>query len=287
MNSNLTKKSLLMLGVLGASFSSIFVTYSTAPSSVLACYRLGLSVLLLCPFALKSNYSEIKNISKKSLLGCILSGIFLALHFTFWFESLKYTSISSSTIIVCLEGVFCAIGYRLIFKGSIPKAGYFAIALSFLGSALIALSDSSASSHMLYGDMLAFFGAIFVAGYTLIGNRQRKHLSTSVYTFYTYISCFICLVLMNLLTGTSLVGYGAKEYLLGLGLAVFSTILGHSVFSYSLKFLSPTYVANCKLLEPVYASILAIFIFGQIPNLVKIVGAIVVISGVVLYSKYE
>jgi drug/metabolite transporter (DMT)-like permease len=125
------------------------------------------------------------------------------------------------------------------------------------------------------------------AVYTLVGKKQRGHLSTTVYTFITYSACFVTMLIFDLATGTPLYGYGIKEVMLGLLLGISCTLLGHSIFSWSLKYLSPSFVSSAKLLEPVIASTLAIFIYKDFPSISQMIGGGVVICGVYLYSKYE
>ena len=96
---------MIIIGVLGISLSSIFVKYSSAPSAVTAAYRLIWTVLFLTPLVLGK--SDVRNEIFKlpiqtGLLSC-LSGLFLAIHFVLWFESLQHTSVASSTTIVCTE----------------------------------------------------------------------------------------------------------------------------------------------------------------------------------------
>lgn len=280
-------KVFLIVGVLGVSFSSIFIKYSDAPSLVIATYRLGWTVLILFPVIILKFHHEILELKKDDILWNALSGFFLAVHFLVWFESLKFTSVASSTVLVSTEVIFSAIGFVLVFKGKINNKGIAAIVITLLGSIIIAMNDWSGGKNVLYGDALALIGAVMVAVYTLIGRKQRDHLSTTVYTFVTYGACFITLLIFDFTTNTLIFGYGAKEIILGLLLGVSCTLLGHSVFSWCLKYLSPSFVSSAKLLEPVFASILAIFIYGEIPDILQVVGSIVVISGVYMYSKYE
>ena len=72
----------LFLGVLGASFSAIFVRWSQAPSLVTATGRLGWTVLLLLPAVLRSHRAELRAATRRDLLLCALSGACLALHFS-------------------------------------------------------------------------------------------------------------------------------------------------------------------------------------------------------------
>ena len=279
---------MILVGIIGISLSSIFVRYSTAPSAVTAAFRLLWTVLLLGPAVIcrKPSRQELKTVTGKNALFSSLSGLFLAIHFVLWFESLQHTSVASSTTIVCTEVIWVALGFRLLLKGKLPPVAAAAIALSFGGSILIALSDSRGGGH-LYGDILALLAAIAVAVYTLIGRIVRQEVSTGVYTFIVYVSCAAVLVLTCLVQGYSLFAYGASPVIVGLLLALFSTILGHSIFSWCLKYFSPAFVSASKLCEPVAAAILAGFLFGEIPGWMQITGGILVLAGVLWYSKVE
>lgn len=280
-------KVLLLMGVFGVSFSSIFIKYSNAPSLVIATYRLGWTVLILLPLIGMKFRGEILKLKKDDILWNILSGFFLAVHFSLWFESLKFTSVASSTVLVSTEVIFSALGFVLVFKGRINRYGILAIIITFLGSIIIAANDYGGGKNVLYGDALALLAAVMVAVYTLIGRKQRDHLSTTVYTFVTYSACFITLIIFDFISHTPIYGYGINEIILGLLLGISCTLLGHSVFSWCLKYLSPSYVSSAKLLEPVFASILAVLIYGEIPQVSQIIGSIIVIGGVYMYSRYE
>ena len=281
-------KILLFFGVLGVSVSSILVRFSDAPSLITATYRMAWTVTILIPISLRKNLPELKRLEKKDILTGILAGILFALHFTIWFESLKHTSITSSTVLVDTDVIFASIGFCLIMHGRIPKKGIAAICLAILGSVITALSAQSDKSSSLYGNILALAAAVLIAGYTLSGRFVRsRNVSTSAFTLISYPVCLITLLIMDLATGTPVVGYGSKEILIGLGLAVFCNLLGHSIVSWSLKYLTPGYVSAVKLCEPVFATILGIFCFSEIPDIIQIIGAAVIIAGVYIYSTVE
>jgi len=68
-----------------------------------------------------------------------------------------------------------------------------------------------------------------------------------------------------------------------LGMAVFCTLPGHSLFSFSLAHVSPAFVSITKLGEPVFSAIMAVFLFSEIPGALQIAGGLAVIAGIVLY----
>lgn len=280
---------MIVVGLIGISMSSILVKYSTAPSAVTAAWRLLWTVLLMTPVVLGKGTvrNELFHISRKTLLLSGISGVFLAVHFVLWFESLQHTSVASSTTIVCTEVIWVSLGYCLFLKGKLSGRALAAIAVTFIGSTVIASSDSSQGGAQLYGDILALLAAIAVAAYTLIGRIVRKDTSTTVYTYLVYGACAGVLLLLCCLMGESLTGYGVGAVIVGFLLAVVSTLLGHSIFSWCLKYFSPSFVSASKLCEPVAAAVLAGILFGEVPGILQVVGGVLIIAGVYFYSRIE
>ena len=279
---------MIVAGVLGISLSSIFVKFSTAPSAVTAAYRLLWTVLILTPvvFSKRETRKELKTLSAKNVVLSIVSGVFLAIHFVLWFESLSHTTVASSTTIVCTEVIWVALGYFIVLKGRLSIRAVVAIAVTLGGSGLIAYSDFSGEAG-IYGDILALLAAIAVAVYTLIGGVVRKEVSTTAYTYIVYVSCAVVLLGTCLVQGYNMISYGFSAPVVGFLLSLFSTILGHSIFSWCLKYFSPSFVSASKLCEPVVSALFAMAIFAEIPNLIQIAGAVLVIGGVLYYSYLE
>ena len=279
---------MIVIGVLGISLSSIFVKYSTAPSAVTAAFRLLWTVLFLTPVVLgkPAVRNELQHLPRKLVLLSCLSGLFLAIHFVLWFESLHHTSVASSTTIVCTEVVWVCLGFCLFLKGRLSLKAIAAIAVTLAGSGLIAYADSG-SGAQFYGDILALLAAIAVAVYTLIGRVVRSQTSTTVYTYMVYTACAAVLTATCAIQGHQLFSYGPSPILVGALLAIFSTILGHSIFSWCLKFFSPSFVSASKLCEPVAAALIAAFLFAEIPVPLQILGGILILGGVCWYSRIE
>lgn len=280
---------MLVVGIVGVSMSAIFAKYSQAPSVVTAAYRLLWTVALMTPVVLgKAEIRrELLTADRRSVLICALGGIFLALHFTAWFESLNETSVASSTAIVCTEVIWVALGFCIFLKGRISGAAVFSILITVAGSLMIACADYSSGGNHLYGDGLALAAAMFCAVYTLIGRQARRHMSTAVYTYIVYVSCSCALCVAVAVSGVPFTGYGMVSVTAGLLLSICCTLLGHSVFSWCLKFLSPSFISASKLCEPVVAAVFAFLLFGEVPGFLQILGGAVTIGGVLLYSRVE
>ena len=282
------KRLIVLLGVLGASLSSIFVRVSTAPSLILVLYRVGMAALLLLPVVLVKDREELRRMTGREVGLCLVSGASLGLHFAAYFESLRYTSIAASVVLVDTEVLFVALISILLLKKKLRKKAWLAILLALGGSVIIAMADTAGGgADALRGDLLALCGAFFVAVYTMIGSVCRRTGSTYVYTFLVYLAAGVTVLAIALLSGWAITGYGGVNYLTGFGMAVFCTLMGHSVFSWGLKYLPPAFVSTAKLMEPVFASILGLFLFGEVPGMLTVMGGAVIIAAIILYSRVE
>ena len=281
------KRIVILLGVAGVSLSAAFVRWSSAPSLVLVLYRMVFSAALLAPWTLLRHRAELRTLARREWLLSFASGAFLGLHFATYFESLRWTSIASSVVLVDTEVLFVALGSVLLLKKKLPGRAWLAVALAFGGSVVIALADTATGPDAARGDLIALSGALCMAAYTMIGTVCRRHLSTTVYTFLVYTAAAVTLLAVTLAGGTPLTGYGTVNYMTALGMAVFCTLLGHSVFSWGLKYLPPAFISTVKLMEPVFASVWGLALFSERPGWPTLLGGAVIISGIALYSRTD
>lgn len=278
-------KAIIILGVVGASLSAIFARLSDAPSMVLVFYRMFFAVVLLLPSLIKNGISEYAKLEKKNLILCVVSGLFLGLHFSFYFESLKHTSIASSVVLVDTEVFFVAMGSLIFLKEKISKVGWLCILVTFIGSVIVSVGDAAGGA--IYGDILALLGAVCVGIYTLIGRQMRKVMSTTGYTWIVYLIAALVVLIGSSATGNYVIPVSFRNILCGLGLTVFCTLLGHSIFSWGLKYEKAAFVSTAKLLEPVFAAILGLFIFAEVPSVTSVIGGIMIIVGIVFMCREE
>lgn len=279
------KRLIVLLGVVGTSFSSILVRWSTAPSLVLVLYRVLLAALMLLPVVLLGHRAELGQLRRKELGLCAVSGAFLGLHFAAYFESLHFTSVAAAVVLADTEVFFVALGSVVLLRHQLSRKACFAIALTFLGSVVVALSGSTGGGNVLHGNLLALSSALFMTVYTVIGTVCRRTLSTTLYTFFVYLFAGVTVLLLSLAGGTPVLGHGGVNFATALGMAVFCTLAGHSIFSWGLKYLPPAFISTAKLLEPVFSSVWALLLFRENPGMAVVLGGAVVLIGIALYSR--
>ncbi|RFU60298.1 DMT family transporter [Bacillus sp. V59.32b] len=275
----------LAIGVASVSASAILVKASSAPSGVIAFYRLLFTVLLMLPFFLLKNFSELKMLTKKDFFLSIIAGVFLAFHFILWFESLNYTSVASSTVLVTLQPLFAFVGAFLFFKERFSVTVIISGIIAITGSLIISWGDFQISGLALWGDILALTACALITAYLLFGQAVRKRVSSTTYTFVVYGISTITLFLYVLVSGESFGPYPTIDWIYFILLAVFPNLLGHSLFNWSLKWLSTTTISMAILMEPVGASILAYFILDEKIIWTQALGGFVVLAGLMLFLR--
>ncbi|GIN19884.1 MAG TPA: EamA/RhaT family transporter [Bacillus bacterium] len=273
----------VILAVISISTSAIFVKLSAAEAGVIAFYRMLFSILIMAPVFFQKYTKELKGVSKKDWLYSAMAGIFLSFHFILWFESLEYTSVASSTVLVTLQPLFAFFGAFIFFKERFSFKAIASAGIAVIGSIIISWGDFHISGSALFGDMLALAACALITAYLLIGQMIRQRLSLMTYTFFVYLfSAFVLLVYIFLTQG-QLYPYPPSEWIYFLLLAILPNLLGHSVFNWALKWISTTVISMAILFEPVGATILAYIFLGEKIYFTQIAGGMIIIFGVSLF----
>jgi len=273
----------IIIGVISISLSAIFVKLAEAESGVIAFYRMLFSVLIMSPLFFLKYKHELKSLNKKDWLFTSVAGVFLAFHFILWFESLNYTSVASSTVLVTLQPIFALAGTYLFFKEKISVKAIVATVVAISGSVLIAWGDFRVSGDAFYGDVLALIACALITGYFLFGQEVRKRLSLITYTMIVYSVSTIVLFLYVLIMDQSFGPYDSNEWLLFLLLAIVPNLLGHNLFNWAIKYVSTNIISISILFEPIGATLLAFIIFGEYLTYTQVLGGVIVIVGITAF----
>ncbi len=278
----------LAVGIAAVSSASILIKFARAehiPPLVIAAARLTLASIVLLPLAWTQARREIRALTRRDLVWAFVSGVFLALHFTFWISSLDYTSVMSSVVFVATNPLFVALASLLLLRESLARATWVGILIAVAGGFIIGGADLGTSEATLSGDLLALGGAVAGAAYVLIGRRLRATLSLVAYIGIVYSVAALVLLALAFISGASFVGYSSFGYVLLILLALVPQLLGHSSFNYALKYLSAAVVAVILLAEPVGATILAVPLLQEIPSPLKLVGGALVLVGIFVATR--
>ncbi len=285
----------LGLGLLAVSTAVLFIRFAQAeavPSLAIAAVRLTLATLILAPAALRQHRATIRALPGRTWGLIVISGVFLGLHFATWITSLRYTTITNSTVFVSSSPIFVALIARAFLGETIRRSTLIGLVITVAGSVVIAFSDAcgwgtgcrplaeSLQGGTLLGDGLALAGAAAVAVYLVIGRRLRQGLDLVPYITLTYGAAALSLLAACLVTGTPVLGYSGPAYLWLVLLALVPQTIGHTSFNWALKHLPATFVSVATLGEPILSSLLALLVLHEAPTPLKVVGGAVVLVGI-------
>ncbi|MBQ5636721.1 MAG: EamA family transporter [Selenomonadales bacterium] len=276
---------ILFGGVFALSTSAIFVKIADAPSAIIAFYRLLIAGVVLLPFFLLSSKSrlEIAVLQAREWRQIIAAGLFLALHYVMWFESLKFTSIASSTMLVSMQPLFSLGLDRFVQNRKIKRTALIGCIVALVGCIIIGAGDLRISGDSLFGDILAFAAAGVIALYFFVGETVRKNVSALTYSVLSYLISAVILALYGILRQESFDGYSNETWLSFIGLALIATIGGQFVFNLLLKKVSASAVTMSILGEPIGTCILAYLLLNEGVMLQQFIGIAVIMSGMTIF----
>ena len=271
---------MLIAAVFFVSWAAILIRISESAPTTIAFFRMFFSTIMIgfaLPFYRKKWFHR-----SSDFWVSVLSGIFLGFHFYLWIASLKFTSISSSVMLVTTQPVFvAALGY-IFLKEGIGKIGLVAIIFAMIGSYLIARGDLAIDSIHLKGDVLAVGGALAAGLYLFMGRFVRPRVDLIPYVFTVYGIASVTILVLGIVSSSLHAPAAGSDYLIFFLLAVGPTILGHNVYNYALRHMPAFPVGMSILGEPVLATIWAMIIFKEYPIISTIMGGAIIILSVIM-----
>ncbi|MEQ8523952.1 DMT family transporter [Gracilimonas sp.] len=281
----------LAVGLSTFGFAPILVKFATSHSALLlVAIRTVGAFLMLLPFYIykkKSKKYDVKSGGNETKW-MAFAGIALGLHFMLWISSLYYTSVASASVLVTIHPIMLIIAERALYKMEFAPTVWIGVFVAFAGSVLLGISDYNAESSFenpLLGNAMAFGAAAIFAVYFLIGRKIRQNRSWLGYVFPVYgYAAATCVSILLIVEGIP-DQIPPVVFWVGLGLAIGPQLMGHGSLNYAVKFVSPTLLSTLILTEPVFATILAFFILGELPAILSFIAIFVTLVGVVLTWK--
>ena len=294
---------LLVAAVCGVSSAgALFQHVDSVPPLLRASWRLQLTSLVLAPFFIyqwcqQNDSIKSRMFEQKTLVIITLSGCALALHFGSWVASLDATSLTHSLLFVTAHPLIIIVGMGVLgtfFIGHrLPnRREILGAIIGFSGAALTLLDQGhqqGGHTVTLWGDALAFFGAVFVVGYIISGRILREWMPIFLYAFPVTLLASILLVPASWImepnfTSFGILGWTEPEYFPWfLALALIAGLLGHTGLNTCLRYISPLTISTSVTLEPLIGSFIGwAFFESGVPGQWTWVGGPILILGVVL-----
>ncbi|MEY2723380.1 MAG: hypothetical protein RIR93_196 [Actinomycetota bacterium] len=271
----------LILGVLGIGSSGPIIAKAIMPIPTMIFWRNLVGALMMMPFAIARGEWKTKA-QLNAIRWSIVAGTLLATHFICFFWAMKLTSVATGVALTATQPIFAALFIKLA-GGHIPKKSIGGMIIAFLSVVAITGIDLNISFRAFQGDLLAVFGGAVGAAYMIIGANVQKVISTSTFTTVCYSTCAILIFPVVLFTNSNLTGYSGTQWLLLAGLIIGAQFLGHTLFNFTLKRVSPAVVSLVVFFEVPVSALLAFAWLGQQPPAGTIPGIIGLLFGCTLF----
>ena len=241
-------------------FTAILGALISIDAIPLVWYRMFLASIFTAIYFVIKKKSFV--VDTKGLLRFFFSGTVIALHWIFFFKAIKVSNVSVALVSMSTGAFFVALIEPLFFK---RKISWVELALGLgviLGLYIIFNFESEYTLGILYALLASFLSALFSV---LNGLFVKVYKPTQI-SFYQLFFGMIFITIYLLITG----GFSLEFFQLPkadwLYLFVLSSVCTAYAFIIAVKVMkvvSPFTLVLSNNLEPVYAIILALLIFGE------------------------
>ncbi len=224
-------------------------------------------------------------------------GFLLALHFIFFASAVKDTTIMNATVLVNTTPIFSMFVSSFLFQARPSRLAIVGLTISFIGVCVVTYGETAiigANVHLqgspsLKGDLEAVLAALVEAFYLNYGRKTCSQMAVLPTMLHIYIVAAVVVAVLGVPATSRVVALpSGEEAIISLvGLGLLPTAAAHTLYFSSLSSLESFETATMALLEPIGATGLGVILFQEWPAPLFIVGASLVLLGIVFVLKEE
>jgi drug/metabolite transporter (DMT)-like permease len=272
---------ILAFGLIGVSFGAPLARYVPELAALtIAFWRMtGASLLLWSHGGVQRQGA----LERSVILPIVVAGIFLGLHFGFFYSAVKLAPIANATLFATMAPFFTLIYERFVLHRHLSRVALSGLLLAIAGAVIIQGTGLKLDPEASLGNLLALASSLVMSVVLILAERIRASTSNVLYTRWVYMVAAITLGVIILFSGTD-ISFRTPDIKWLLGLAILPTLIGHNSMSYAVKFIRPTIVGAMPFGEPVLASILAWILFGETVSWYVALGGGLTLTGLVVMT---
>jgi drug/metabolite transporter (DMT)-like permease len=268
------------------STSAVFVRWSAPFSSVeIAFWRLAIAAGLVGLLGLLTRTPLL--LKRQEFLRFLFYGLITALHFLFYIAALSFTTIAHALALVYTSPIFVTLFSALYLHEPLPRRKYVGIGVAIFGVALMAgfqphytaCNLQGTGQCMVLGDGLALLSALCLAIYSVVGRSERDRHPLFRYTLNVYGLAALWLLPAALYFAFQH-AYPLSAVAAVAALGIFPLGLGHTLYNAAVRRIHATYANLIATQEVTGGIILGIFLLGEIPALVTLLGVLITLIGI-------
>lgn len=271
---------ILLVGVIGIGFAPILVRLSEVGPTATGFWRVALScpIFVFFTFFEKSTGTDA---TKYDYAWIFLAGVFFGADLATWHISIHYTTVANATLLCNLAPIIIIFWGWLVWKKPIHKMLWLGLGLIIVGSVLLTSTHINPHlSHAQLGDALAILTAFFYAAYFLTINNARHAILTNKTMAIATFSSSLTLGFIAWVSGEVFLPVTSHGWETLILLALLCQLLGQSLITFAMPFLSIAFSAAMLLIQPIVAALLSWWLFGEVLAYWQVFGMIITILGI-------
>ena len=230
-----------------------------------------------------------EKVAKKDVIRLAICGVFgVAINQLLFFEGLNLTTPINAAIIMTINPVLVLMMSSLILFEKINIRKGIGIALGLVGASTLIINGGDLSSNTGYmlGNMFIFINAASYGLYLVLVKplMQKYHPITVMFYVFSFGLLYVLPFGYSELIAVQWGSFSSKIIWEVVFVVVCTTVIAYFLNSYALKSLNPSTVSIYIYLQPVLATLFAIFRGSDFLDEIKIISALIIFFGVYLVS---
>lgn len=202
-----------------------------------------------------------------------------------YFSAISQMNLSIAVILLYTAPAFVTVLSYFFLKEKMNSIKLISVGGTILGCVLIAGLNANAAVSISGGGLLTGLGAGFgYALYSIFGKFALKKYQPFTVTFYTFIVAAITLLPLTGLWNKGQVLISGEVIFYGIGLGLFPTVLAYLFYTKGLEKVEPSKAAIIATVEPVVATLLSVFLYGENFGSIQGIGSVIILLSVLLIN---
>lgn len=250
-------------------------------------FRVSVSAVLLYGY-LRLRNSALLRISLNDLYLFFGTGVLSILFFNWsYFTAISETSLSVAVVLLYTGPAFVVVMSRIFFKEQITKNKQIALLATLVGIVLVSELFPDSGKISTYGLLVGIGAGFGYALYSICSKLALKKYRPLTIIFYTFSTATVFI-----LPFTNIISIDTAEKLSDpltlstvFGLALFPTVIAYLLYTESLKKIEAGKASITAMTEPVAATLIGIFFFGEVLSIFQMIGIVLVLLSVLMIQK--
>jgi len=255
----------------------------------LAGLRIGFAGVAMLPlYAWERAHARFEKRSRSEIVRLLVLGLFgVTLNQLFFILGLARTSVAHAAILIGTTPLQVLIIARLRGQERITARKAAGMAIALAGVAILTWVKPASGAHAtLLGDLIVLLGGFCFALFTVFGKEVTGRFSNITLNTYAYVGGGITLLPVTLWEAARQPMHAsASAWLSAIYMALFSSVAAYLIYYYALAYMSASRVSAFSYLQPVFASVMGLFILGEALGVSVIAGGAVILGGVYLTER--